>query len=406
MNAKIGNRPKNIRSQNKKLIVDLFRTRGPQTVSDISAIVKLSRTTVMKINDELLAEQIIIEAGKGASTDEGGKKPTIYCLKAQSSLIVTFYIHYRAIHFTLFDLQVQALVKAKLPVVTDEPLPSIIAKMRELFMENTRNLPSDHRLLACIVAIHSNMDSEKGICLHATYFPSWGTNIPIRDEIVSALGIGCPVHVENFIRIKAFAEMKMGLAKGHSSALIIDAGWHGITAGLLIDEKLYQGKHSLSGEIGHMILHPFDTVQCGCGGYGCFESLISFQRLLDDAERALEQHPQSSLANHRGNISLQLFFEAAEAGDVLARLLMDNVINWFARGFSNLITIFDPEMIIVEGDYAAAGQYFQTEVCRRSKHLTLLRLVRETPIIFSYSESNSSVVLSGAAAIAIDKYFN
>jgi predicted NBD/HSP70 family sugar kinase len=403
MDRQLGNRPKNIRSQNKKLILNLYRRQGLLSVSDLVDQVNLSRTTVMKINEELLSEAVIREAGKGASTDEGGKKPSVYAFNARKNLILTFYIRYGAVHLQLFDLLGETLAEGVTPIPVNESLPRIIEVMVALLKTQRSEEGFDDRLLACVVAVHGNIDSDTGVCLHSTYFPSWGKSFPLRDRLIEALGLSCPLSVENWIRLLAYSEKEKGLAKNHSSVLFVDAGWHGITSGILINGTLYRGRNNLSGEIGHMVLDPRDEVKCACGGRGCFESLTSCLRLLEKATRLASETPDSALALHSGLLTLKVLFQACEDGDPLARSIVGEIVDWFAIGLSNLVLFFDPEIIILEGDYAQAGTWFQEELRCRAAGVSLLRFQRDTPLLFK--ESSYATVMKGAADLAIEKFY-
>ena len=401
MDKQLGNRPKNLRSQNRKVVLNLYRRHTVLSVAELAQMVRLSRTTVMKINEELLSEAVIREAGKGASTDEGGKKPAVFAFNARRNFILAFYIRYGAVHVQLFDLQGRSVAEAQAAIAPDETLPAILEVMAALLRGIRQKEPVDGSLLTCVVAVHANVDSETGVCLHSTYFPSWGRDFPLQDRLVEALELQCPVSVENWIRLLAFAERERGLARNHDSVVFIDAGWHGITSGILLHGNLYRGRNNLSGEIGHMILDPHDPLPCACGGRGCFESLISCARLLDKAARLAASTPESVLA--RQPLSLEILFRACEDGDALARSLLDEIVGWFAIGLSNLTLFFDPEIIILEGDYARAGAWFQEQLRRRAAGISLLRFPRETELRFK--ESSYSTVLKGAADLALEKLY-
>jgi predicted NBD/HSP70 family sugar kinase len=390
MDKLLGNRPKNLRSQNRKLVLNLYMRHSVLSVAELVQLVRLSRTTVMKINEELLAEAAIVEAGKGASTDEGGKKPAVYAFNARKDLVLTFYIRYGTVHLQLFDLQGKCLVALETAIAPNETLPVIIAAMASLFDE-VRRRERVERLLTCVVAVHANVDNETGVCLHATHFPSWGRDFPLRDRLTEALGLSCPLSVENWIRLLAFAESDKGLARNHDSVLFIDAGWHGITSGILLHGDLYRGRNNLSGEIGHMVLDPHDPLPCACGGHGCFESLTSCARLVETSAAA------------GGPTSLEALFAACQDGDALARSLLDETVGWFAIGLSNLTLFLDPEIIILEGDYARAGSWFQEQLRRRAAEVSLLRFPRRTELRFK--ESSYSAVLKGAADLALEKFY-
>ena len=67
--------PRNIKLDNQKLVLSLFRTMTTASVSEISERINLSSTTVSKILAVLQENGLIKSMGKGSSSDEGGKEP-------------------------------------------------------------------------------------------------------------------------------------------------------------------------------------------------------------------------------------------------------------------------------------------------------------------------------------------
>ncbi|WP_020612903.1 ROK family protein [Sediminispirochaeta bajacaliforniensis] len=398
-----GNKPKNIRSKNKKLIVELYRSKEMLSVSSIAQKIHLSRTTVMKINEDLLQEGIIVAAGKGSSTDEGGKKPSLYRFNAQNKLIISLHIKYDRIHFRLSDLTYKSLKKDEISIRENEVFPEIAKKMKILIERNSRPEERQSTVLACMVAIHGNVDSESGICIHSTYFPSWGTYNNLKEQLTPVLGLDCPIYLDNWIRYKAYGESKIGLAKNYDTVVLIDAGWHGVTSGILIGGKIYAGKHFLSGEIGHSLINPQETELCACGSSGCFEQQISEKRVLTRVRTLLEHYPGSTLAKEGKGLGLLSVFDAADEGDSLARIVLDEVINWFAIAISNIIMFFDPEIILIEGEYASKCRYMEKGIDKRVWELSLPRLTRQTALLFS--DGQSVPTLKGAAILGVDKFY-
>ncbi|RKX97993.1 MAG: ROK family protein [Spirochaetes bacterium] len=388
-----GKRPRNIRSQNRRLILDLYRTEGSISAGFIAEKVKLSRTTVMKINSELLKKCIITESGKGESTDEGGKKPILHRLNSRNQMILTFHIKYESIIFQLSDLSITSIIRDEIAISRNSGFSDIIVKMQEL-LEKHELMPAKHPVpyLACMVAVHGDVDSETGICIHSTYFPSWGTYNNLKEKLDIGLGLTCPIYVDSWIRIKAYGENRTGLARGHDSVVLIDAGWHGVTAGILIDGKIFTGRNSLSGEIGHLCLDSESRVPCACGSKGCFEALISIQTFLDRISKEKKQP-----------MTLNDAFKAADSGNRIIRESLDNIIKLFAMAISHIILFFDPEIIIIEGDYSSGCEYLETGIINLVEVLSLPRIKREVPLVFN--NRNSVDTLKGASILAMDNYF-
>jgi len=402
-NPYLGRKPKNIRSKNRQLLIDLYRNNEFSTVTEIAKEVCLSRTTVLKINQELLADDIIVISGKGDSTIEGGKKPIVYQYNASKSMIITFYIQYNSILFRLYDLLFNIIVEDSIPIKENARFQDISRKMQTVVRRNITNNPdlADRHLLVCVVGVHGNIDLDTGVCLHATHFASWGINNNIHQKLTNQLGLNCPIYLDNWIRLKTYGEKKLGFMGSHDSVVLIDAGWHGVVSGLLLNGELYTGKHYLSGEIGHFRVNQADTDPCFCGSYGCFEKQVQVDRLIERAYERAAVTSDSMLSNKKA-ISLQKLFSAADAGDSLARELLDDIIYWFSLIISYLLLFFDPEVLIIEGEYADGCKYLESSIKKRLKEITLPRLKRD--MVLQFNSNGADSVLKGAALLAVDRY--
>ena len=403
-----GRKPRNIRSGNRKLIIEQYRSSPDLSVTELARRIKLSRTTVMKINESLLQEGIIEEAGKRASTEEGGKKPVVFRLNRNRNYILCYHIQYERIRFRVFNLAMESLYTEIAEIDRNTPFPSVLEKICALYDRAGGELPRlNEKLLSVMLAVHGTVDSERGICRHSTYFPSWGSDLPIADELKRALDTSAEVYADNWIRFKAYAAIqKPGAAEG-KNLILIDAGGHGLTSGIIIDGEPYKGHHFFSGEIGHMILDLEDREYCGCGARGCFESLIKPERLIRDALSLREKGLESALfrAGEDDALDLERILRCADEGDSLACGLMDRRILRFAQGIANVCVVFDPDIILLEGDYASKSSYFREGLRKHFQTMTFPRMEKDVEIRFNETPSVSPRTLEGAAAYAFNTFF-
>lgn len=404
MEEKAGNKPKTIRNNNLRLIIDLYREESLLSVSAISGIVNLSRTTVSKINEKLCGIGIVKACGKGDSTEEGGKKPELYCLNNEFARVASFHILEGYVNIKYFDLCLNLVEKRKTETYGDDSLENIISIIsNELKSYRKLVRPGSVPPLAGIsVAVHGIVDSGSGICLTAPHFPSWGSKRNIRKMITDRIGMDVPVHVESWIRFKAYSARAAVGASQYRNYVLLDAGLHGIVSGVVVNGTLLSGSHYLSGEIGHTIISATDSRQCYCGGRGCLESFVDCRRLVKRALSMREQFPGSLLFREQEVSDIFAIFEASNSSDPLACQLMEEIAHWFAIGLSNICLMFDPEVIYFEGDYSAAGPFFEEKLLEKIKSVSLINLEKDFRIIFHEPRHNATAL--GAAAFARD-YF-
>lgn len=191
-------------------------------------------------------------------------------------------------------------------------------------------------------------------------------NVPLQKIISEALHI--PAYIENDANAAALGEYYTGAAKGAKSAIIITLGT-GLGAGIIIDGKLFSGSNYAGAEIGHTVLNP-NGDQCTCGRKGCFETFCSATALVKHTKRAIEEHPDSLLAEaakKEGRVSGRTAFNAAKSGDRYGREVVDNFIDYLACGLINTINIFQPDILCIGGGVSNEGDNLLIPLKKRIK---------------------------------------
>lgn len=164
-----------------------------------------------------------------------------------------------------------------------------------------------------------------------------------------------PIVVDNDANLAAWAEYKLGAARSVEHALMLTFGT-GIGAGLICDGQIYRG-NNFAGEVGHLGLDPQGRL-CACGRRGCWETFVSGSRLDAIARELASSAPDGALAQLVGDrppTGADLS-EAARQGDPAAGAALSETGVWLGRGVAALVTILDPEMVVVGGAVAQAGE--------------------------------------------------
>lgn len=179
-----------------------------------------------------------------------------------------------------------------------------------------------------------------------------GVGIPYRAELERRLRL--PVAVDNDANAAAHAELAAGAAQGFRHAVVLTLGT-GIGAGLVVDGRVYRGR-SFAGEVGHVTLQP-DGLACACGRRGCWETLVSGGRLDREAARqaAESTHGEVARAAGGGPVTARHLVEAAGRGDPAASAVLAEAGRWLGLGIASLVAVLDPEVVVIGGGAAAAG---------------------------------------------------
>lgn len=184
------------------------------------------------------------------------------------------------------------------------------------------------------------------------YFHNWKI-VDMMRELT-----GKPIEIENDANAAAFGEYKAGAAKGYNSAIAITLGT-GIGGGIIIDGKIYTGSNFNGAEIGHMVI-VHDGLKCACGRRGCFERYASASGLTNLTKEALKSNPKGSLmwkyiGGDLKKVSGLTSFEAMKRGDKLAKEVVDKYISYLACGVTNIINIFQPDIVCIGGGVSKQG---------------------------------------------------
>ncbi|MCW2566870.1 MAG: glucokinase [Mycobacterium sp.] len=180
---------------------------------------------------------------------------------------------------------------------------------------------------------------------------------PLRDRIADKVGL--PVVVENDGNTAAWAEYRFGAARGVPEVLLITVGT-GIGGGIITGGKLFRGAYGVAAEFGHVRFVP-DGLPCGCGRRGCFEQYCSGRALVREARALAEADPYRATrllqlaGGHVDAIQGPQITTAAAEGDPLAIEAFAVVAKALGQGLADLVSIWDPGLIVVGGGVAESG---------------------------------------------------
>lgn len=164
-------------------------------------------------------------------------------------------------------------------------------------------------------------------------------NYNIAEKIEEKTNI--KVHLRNDAKCSALAELKYGNLKGYENGLFLCIGT-GIGGAIVYNGKVLESKYVPGYEFSHMIIQK-NGIQCNCGKRGCFEAYSSIKRL--------KEH----IANEFGlnNLDNQFIkeFIIKNQNDIRLKYFISQYIENLAIGISNLINIFEPEVIVFGGGF-------------------------------------------------------
>jgi glucokinase len=217
-------------------------------------------------------------------------------------------------------------------------------------------------------------------------------NIPLADlDLRGAMHerFGLPVGIDNDANAATLAEWAHGAGRGTRHMVMLTLGT-GVGGGLILDGKPYRGAIGAGAELGHMVI-DLDGPPCqgACTGRGHLEVLASGHAATTAAmERfgpAADAHRLVRLANE---------------GDSDAVAILAEIGSRLGAGMVSLVNIFNPELIVVGGGFAAAGDLL-LEPARERVAREALSPAREFVRIVR-AELGTAAGLVGAGLVAFE----
>lgn len=229
----------------------------------------------------------------------------------------------------------------------------------------------------------------------------WDGIVPIAKLFEEALGI--PVKVTNDANAAAMGEMTYGVARGMKNFIMITLGT-GVGSGIVVDGNVVYGSDGFAGELGHFIIdHSEHARSCGCGRKGCLETYCSATGVARTAREMLANSPMPSLLRdlNPDEITSLNVFQAAEAGDEMAKRIFDYTGRILGESCANFATFNTPEAFVFFGGLTKAGDYLM-EPLRKAYDDNVLYIFKGKTKLLVSSLNGSEAAVLGASALGWD----
>lgn len=240
-----------------------------------------------------------------------------------------------------------------------------------------------------------NSNYFTGIIEYATNLP-WKGVVPLAKLLTEAFGV--PVAVTNDANAAAIGEMTYGAARGMKDFIMITLGT-GVGSGIVVNGQLVYGHDGFAGELGHVIVKPSNGRMCGCGRTGCLETYCSATGVARTAREFLEIRTDPSRLRDLPieEITSKDVYDAAIAGDKLAREIFQYTGEIMGRAFANFVAFSSPEAIILFGGLARAGELLMKPI-KESMDRNMLNMFKgKTKLLLSELKESDAAVLGASA---------
>lgn len=219
----------------------------------------------------------------------------------------------------------------------------------------------DRTATAAGVAVPGLVDGAAGV---ATYSANIGwRDLPIAAPLAERWGL--PVRLGHDVAAAARAELERGAGRGYRDLAFVVLGT-GLAAVIVHDGRVVTGHRGEVAELGHVQVRPGRP--CPCGGDGCLERVASASAIAAEYARRT-----GTAVDGARDVAARL------DDDQTARAVWREAVDALADGLAVLSALVAPEVVVLGGGLAAAGQALldplQREVDARTRVVAAPRLL-------------------------------
>lgn len=380
-------------------VINFIREQGPISRVELSKRLGIPQPTVTRIIERIIQEELIIEDGLGHSS--GGRRPVLLRINHSCFYSIGIEIGRSDVRIAITDLGGNLITNQTKETNNKGSIKDIILYIKENIDKMLVAEEIDRsKLLGVGIGIPGPInESEEGLMSIPNFYDV--NNIPLRSMLQEAFPI--PVTLDVNANVAALAEKWFGTGVRCNNFVYVMAD-AGIGSGIIVNGELYRGSHRESGFIGHSTIDMFGE-KCHCGNTGCLETLVSTTKMIKNVEKQLEgnQVEKQLFFDSKNHLTFEDIVLSIKKGSTITEKVVEEAGQFLGVGVANIISFFDPEMIIMGGRLCQLGDLFINSLRRQVQSRVAGSSGKVTPIVVS--DFNNGVVL-GAAALVINEAFS
>lgn len=369
-----------MRSINRSAILEIIRRQSPISRTEIAYKLKVSLPTVMRIVDELLADELV--RSQSETEPSGGRPRALLEFNTTGHAVIGV------------DLGGADMFGA----ITD--LGGTILDEVTLAHHGTTGEASFERLVGLIEQLLKSPKLEgrpvrgigvgaPGVTLHPEGVIRWSAglnwrNYPLKAKLAERFKL--PVTVENDVNLAALGELWYGAGMNTHNMILLTVG-PGIGTGIIIDGLLYRGANQSAGEIGYMMPGRQFIDKRYQDGMGALETVASDDGIVNQARERLTGQKS---AQEIEALTAEDVFDAMRRGEEWAVPIVEEAIDYLAIAIAAIGSFIDPEVIILTGRIARSADIMLQRTIEKVQSAIPL------PVRFALSELGPRAVVLGA----------
>lgn len=338
--------------------LELIKNSNGISRSELAKELDITPAGVGKVVNRFLENGIIEETSVGVST--GGRRPLILKINEKKiGAILGVSLAPRFIQIVIGDISGKILKDKKYSLKKRllEKEHNIL-ELTEKLIE--REIKKNRDISIISVVMNGMVDSENGISIFSPHY-NW-KNINLKRRFENRFRV--KVFVENDVRAMALTEKIFGSCKDNQNFVVMNIG-DGVGGSIFLNDAPYHGYGSISGELGHMVVRRNSPEKCSCGKKGCLETEVSNVAIIKKITSQIKLNNYSSLKNiliEKGALTINDILKGVAEKDMLTFNIVIDAINMIATAIDGIISVINPEKIVLFGEIFQNRFLFETLV--------------------------------------------
>lgn len=327
----------------KYQVLEVIKRKKEISRIELAKELNVSPASIGKSVKELLEDKSIIESGYDISS--GGRKPLLLKINDKNfGEILGIYFAPKCIYVSVGNID--GKIELTRVCNIEEKGEDIFVK-GEKIVENILNKNKDIKIIS--VVLNGLVDTDRGILIFSPHYNV--RNFNIKDRFIKKFNK--KVVLENDVRSMALTEKVFGNCKNNHNFVVLNIE-DGVGGSIFLNDALYHGYGSISGELGHMTVKRESLERCLCGKKGCLETEVSNRAIIKKIITQIKINNKytslKKILEVNRSLSIDDVIKAYKEKDMLSLNILGEAIYYIAYAIDMIISVINPEKIILFGD--------------------------------------------------------
>ncbi|MGC7873726.1 ROK family transcriptional regulator [Desulfosporosinus sp. SYSU MS00001] len=391
-----------LKTLNRLKVLNLIRENQEMSRQELAKLTGLTPAAITGIVRELVQMGNVIELGPGESS--GGRRPIKLKFNPEAGYVIGVEITRNRTTLGIVDLQAKPIKIIEASINMSNPQEGLLALKNCIDrLINETEIPAE-KIMGAGFALPGLYDRKDNSIKHSPNLGEGWRNAPIRDWLQDVISV--PFFIEHNSNAAALAEYTLGQGKHVKDLAYVNLG-EGLSAGVIMDDRILYGSRGYAGEMGHVVIVENGPL-CNCGNKGCLESLYAVPALVRKANNELPLCSTSDslkqIWESKGQVTIEDIITCASDINSYAWELIKQAGWYMGTGVANLINFYNPEMVVLGGILAGAGSVLMEPLIESMHAHAFPEISKNTRVEISLIGRQAAFY--GACLVGIKKLFS